>query len=88
MDEREYSGWTNRATWLINLWLNNDPGSQEAASEAAAEGGEDTLREMVEEGFSEALERGGMLADLITYALDQVNWGEIAHSFGEDEEGG
>jgi hypothetical protein len=24
MDQAKYNGWTNRETWLVNLWLNND----------------------------------------------------------------
>ena len=84
MDEHKYLGWTNRATWLINLWLNNEPGSQEAAAEAVAGGGEEALREMVEESFSETLSQGGMISDLIVYALDQVNWEEIAEHFEEE----
>ena len=26
----EYNGWKNRQTWLVNLWLNNEPASQQA----------------------------------------------------------
>ena len=26
----EYNGWKNRQTWLVNLWLNNEPSSQQA----------------------------------------------------------
>ena len=26
----EYTGWKNRQTWLVNLWLNNEPSSQQA----------------------------------------------------------
>jgi len=22
MNDREYNGWTNRATWLVNVWFN------------------------------------------------------------------
>ena len=29
----EYNGWTNRETWLTNLWLNNDMGSYEQLQE-------------------------------------------------------
>ena len=25
----EYNGWSNRETWLVNLWLSNDMGSYE-----------------------------------------------------------
>ena len=30
-----YNGWTNRATWLVALWLNNDQGSQTEAMDVA-----------------------------------------------------
>ena len=25
----EYNGWTNKATWLVKLWIDNDQGEQE-----------------------------------------------------------
>lgn len=30
-----YNGWTNYETWCVNLWWNNDSGSQEALAEMA-----------------------------------------------------
>jgi hypothetical protein len=27
--EATYNGWTNRETWLINLWLTNDQGTEQ-----------------------------------------------------------
>lgn len=29
----EYNGWTNYETWAVNLWLDNDEGSQEMTRE-------------------------------------------------------
>lgn len=29
MRDREYNGWTNYETWLVNLWMDNEQGSQE-----------------------------------------------------------
>ena len=31
----EYNGWKNRQTWLVNLWLNNEPSSQQALYDIA-----------------------------------------------------
>ena len=43
MDTQEYNGWTNRATWLVKLWIDNDEGSQgywlEEAGNAAKQHG-------------------------------------------------
>lgn len=30
-----YNGWTNYETWCVNLWWNNDSGSQDALAEMA-----------------------------------------------------
>lgn len=32
-----YNGWANYETWLVNLWMDNDQGSQEFFRERAAE---------------------------------------------------
>lgn len=32
-----YNGWSNRETWLVNLWLSNEPGSDELVREWADE---------------------------------------------------
>jgi hypothetical protein len=29
----EYNGWTNYETWVVNLWLDNDEGTQEMVKE-------------------------------------------------------
>jgi hypothetical protein len=35
MRDREYNGWTNYETWLVNLWMDNEEGSQEFFREQA-----------------------------------------------------
>lgn len=29
MRDREYNGWTNYETWCVNLWMDNEQGSQQ-----------------------------------------------------------
>jgi len=55
MDKDKHEGWTNRATWAVNLYLNDDGDRQrlwlnmaKAAMEAASE--DETLGEMVRDG--------------------------------------
>lgn len=95
-DTTEYQGWTNRATWLVNLWLNNEQHVYDAAREAvrrAAEAGEridDALEAFVSEitDTSEILDENfdgrGMVFELLSLALSQVNWSEVAESIGAD----
>lgn len=35
--DQTYNGWTNRATWLVPLWIDNDQGSYNIKCERLAE---------------------------------------------------
>lgn len=37
MTSDQYNGWTNRETWALNLWLNNDQGLYEMTRERVAD---------------------------------------------------
>ena len=37
MSDTRYNGWTNYETWLANLWIDNEQGSQEYFRERAQE---------------------------------------------------
>lgn len=82
-----YNGWTNRATWLVKLWLDNDKYTQRYAAKLCREArsiyaAADGLRDFVETDMIE--ETKLFTLDLLTFALDSVNWEEIAQSF-QDE---
>ena len=34
-----YNGWSNRETWLVSLWLNNDPASYNLLQSASKQAG-------------------------------------------------
>lgn len=91
-----YNGYTNKETWQVSLWLNNEYTSYHYWSERAQElydGSYDletALYDLAEEIKSStkdnAPELTGLYSDLLTDTLNQVNWREVAKSFSEDIE--
>ena len=85
MTDRTCNGWTNHATWLVNLWLGEydyDP------SELIGLSRYDAVQELkhtvdnILENESSAVT--GLAADLINSALADVNWYELADHYIED----
>jgi hypothetical protein len=80
-----YNGWANKETWLVNLWLTNDPATDGLWRSVAAEVGDpyrlaDVLRQDLEEGATE-MQASGLFADLLTAALARVDWDMVARHF-------
>ena len=108
-----YNGWTNYETWVANLWMDNDEGSQDYWRERATEqvkaldrsshekAGDDNFdpsdlklfplstdeadeaaldfaEELKEWHFDNIPENEGVYGDLLTAAIGEVNWYEIA----------
>lgn len=65
-----YNGWSNRATWLVNVWYNPE---SKADVEYAREDLESAVAEL-----------GGILQDLID--LSEIDWDELMEHFEDDEE--
>ena len=66
-----YNGWSNRETWLINVWYFPE-------SRADVE----YIRETLEEQYDAM--PAGALKDMV--ALGEVNWDELLAHFEEEEE--
>ena len=88
MSDEGYNGWKNYPTWAVHLWLDNDAGSQDAWIERATFALETThpryemasaLADEVRE-YCES-EDASMASDLLSYALDCVDWYEIADAY-------
>lgn len=87
MGESGYQGWANYPTWAVALWIDNDQYMQNEAidiatgcilkyEEDATYWMADELKTWMEE---ERPELGyGMMEDLLTWALEMVEWSEIA----------
>ena len=81
-----YNGWTNRATWLVKLWIDNEQAMyfywQDEAQNADSS---NQLAKDIERYYQDiAPEHIGLFADLLTSALAEVNWHEIAKSLLND----
>jgi hypothetical protein len=78
-----YNGWPNHETWLVHLWLTNDPATDTvcrqlvgAVEQTVGEAAE-ALKSLLEEE-SPLADQAGMYADLLTAALARVDWRAIA----------
>jgi hypothetical protein len=90
MTHKEYNGWYNYETWLVNLWLTNDEGTVEWLQEGLgvnstvyeyAEGLKDAV---TSEDFMPSLGECSLQADLLGAALSEVNWYELAEHYVAD----
>ena len=77
-----YNGWTNRETWLVSLWINNDQSSQELLNEALDRDETDFKKadwlksELEEEMYAIPID-ASLWSDLLGTALARVNWLEV-----------
>ena len=99
MTDQTYNGWTNYETWLVNLWMDNEQGSQDYYREQARDIYDDaqakpylTRAEVARIHFADWLQQehednrpempaSGVYYDLLSGALSEVNWDEIARHY-------
>ena len=90
-----YNGWSNYETWNVKLWMDNDGSDQywnEQAEEIAKQYGKDNsasyLADMLKEEMNEnAPDLGAScFSDLLSAALSEVDWYEIAEAILENVE--
>ena len=74
-----YNGWTNRETWLVKLWIDND---QDLYNRHLTE---DEIETMLEDAVTEILPHtAGMINDLVNDSIGRVNCREIAEAIEKD----
>jgi hypothetical protein len=71
-----YNGWTNRSTWLINLWY-------EPTYKADLDWIKEELEQKVKELTNSELVTDKILADMLDY--ESINWDELKEYYEEEE---
>ena len=84
----QYQGWANYPTWAVHLWLANTEGLYQGAKEILADAAEPMqgahdLRAWVED--QNPIEDASMYADVLSWALQIVDWDTVARALGPDE---
>ena len=87
MNKNEYNGWYNYETWLCALWLQNDSGSCLYWEDVTNECDDvaDLARAIEDEinGINPVSDTS-LYADLMSAAISEINFSEIAHHFWDD----
>ncbi|MFO0888217.1 MAG: hypothetical protein U0790_03615 [Isosphaeraceae bacterium] len=91
---RKYNGWANYETWAVKLWFDNEEATYRNWMERARswKGREDDVRQFAEEleenvrEVNPLSEESSLFADLLSAALSEVDWFEIAESYLEEVE--
>src|SRR5258706_5605805 len=87
-NEQGYNGWANYSTWCVNLWIGNDQISYHHA-QGLTRGASSTyelaqgLKYWMEED-NPLIDQSSLYSDLLSSALREVNWLEIAEHYWED----
>lgn len=67
-----YNGWSNKETWLVNVWFN--PETRQEVRD---------IREMLQEELESKFGTSGFWADFVD--LDLINWAELEESLDEND---
>ena len=88
MNDMTYNGWTNKETWLVNIWYGDDIwqffAEDDDCEDVSADEIEQHVRFTAEE--CEALSQlpAGLLSDFINMCWAEVNWEELAEAINRD----
>ena len=65
-----YNGWTNRQTWVVNLWMTNDDYSQEIIDQGRP-WSPDAIEALVDDMVADVMpDTSSMVSDLFTLDID------------------
>ena len=70
MTDRTYNGWTNRATWLVNVWFNLETREDVESARYAIEEAEDAIPDFMRDFL----------------CTSEIDWDELLKHFEEESE--
>jgi hypothetical protein len=84
-DYQTYNGWCNRETWLVSLWLNNDPASEDVLRRVGKQSGDacdksEWLERQLQNALDDHSAEASLWTDLLRTSLGRVNWLEVVES--------
>jgi len=84
-NNNEYNGWTNKETWLINLWRGDDPNIEKLTKQYYKKPYklELELKEYIE-NLNPLANKYGLFSDLMSTVIYNVNWKELTESYISD----
>ena len=87
-EDKKYNGWTNYETWLVNLWLSNDQGTEEMINDMAKHSKDvyslmEEIKDLIEE-LNPLKDNADLFSDLLNGAISECNFYEIAEHYYND----
>ena len=82
-----YNGWKNYETWCTALWIDNEESTYHERQEMAERASDDNaLAESLKQWVNEMAPDLGpsLFSDLLSAALSEVDWDEIANAWHEE----
>lgn len=76
-----YNGWTNHATWLVNLWWNDNLAELARDKDCGpvnADTAADYVFQLVDSVTNDKTVESRFVSDMFTAYMNEVNWEEIA----------
>jgi hypothetical protein len=70
MSDTTYNGWTNRATWLVNVWFSPESREDVESARATIEEAEDAIPDFMRDFL----------------CTSEINWDELMEHFDEEAE--
>lgn len=90
-EDRRYNGFTNKYTWLVNVWLDNDYGLWSMVNKWSSDCDDvselaEQVKDFVVDETNPLVESASMYSDILGYALAQVDFLQVVESYWDERD--